>query len=115
LHKNIRKRIKVKYASFRQPGRFETIKQRVPEIDVGVQELFDTQKFQHFLYHAARIPAEKLDVAKLNLILQDHFDECFEKGESLKKSNAIHKTYFAKLICLIDWIKYGLEKFQQML
>lgn len=101
LHPRVTCRLSPARSKFQQPAKIDNLRARIPEIDLGVSEIYAKLNFSEFLYYAALVPESVFKVDELTEILKKHFDEYFTA-----KKYSTQRTYFAKLICLIDWMKY---------
>lgn len=95
-------RAKATIATFRQGDSLSSLKQRIPEIDIGVAEFFAKYGIKSFATHASQMKRSKIDMDRLVSILRDNFSTVFEGGGVPQP----YPSYFAKLICMVDWYVY---------
>lgn len=83
-----------KYRSERERTRLQSL----PQIDIGVDELYNSVEFNLFLRVVAFIPPEKIRLEELEGILKKHAYDEFSSSE---------KSQFIKAVCVYDLMKYS--------
>ncbi|MFQ2543947.1 SIR2 family protein [Aeromonas caviae] len=102
LHENIIEKIKLGIDDIRRSSPGETKRAGgIPQINEGVEQLYQATDFGLFLRMIVFIPPEIIDLAAFEKILKKHADD---------KLSAPEKSLFVKMVCLYDYIKYAKSK-----
>lgn len=83
---------------FRPSGYEERRSKNIPQVQQGIEELYNAVDFNLFLRMAVFVPPEKVNLDDLENILKKHADDDFSNGE---------KSQFIKIVCAYDLIKYS--------
>ena len=94
----IKQRTDARVESFRPSGFEEKRALGIPEIQIGIKELYDSSPFSLFLRMAVFVPPEKTDLEELEEILKKHAYDNFSGGE---------RSQFIKIVCVFDLLKYS--------
>lgn len=82
-----------------RPGGYEPKRaQGIPQIQEGIEELYNAVELNLFLRMAVFVPPEKIDLDAMEKILKKHADDAFSSGE---------KSQFVKIVCVYDLIRYS--------
>lgn len=101
LPQKVISRTRCNQSTFQQPGKYANAVARFPSIDIGIKELYESCSFRDFLNHASRVREDLIVTEDLRDILKGRFNECIERCASTPSE----RTYFAKLVCLLDWLE----------
>lgn len=82
----------------RPSGYEEQRSKNIPQVQEGIEELYNAVDFNLFLRMAVFVPPEKVDLNDLENILKKHAYDDFSTGE---------KSQFIKIVCAYDLIKYS--------
>lgn len=94
----VKSRIDHGVEKFRPTGYEEQRSRNIPQVQEGIEQLYNAVDFNLFLRMAVFVPPEKVDLADLESILKKHADDDFSTGE---------KSQFIKIVCAYDLIKYS--------
>ncbi len=83
---------------FRSDESGERQSKNIPQVQEGIEELYNAVEFKLFLRMAVFVPPEKINLDDLENILKKHADDDFSSGE---------KSHFIKIVCIYDLIKYS--------
>lgn len=101
---SIKSRIDHGVEKFRPSGHEVRRSQNIPQVQEGIEELYNAVDFNLFLRMAVFVPSEKVDLDDLKNILKKHAYDNFSTGE---------KSQFIKIVCVYDLIKYS-RKYRQI-
>ncbi|GEN29091.1 hypothetical protein HVA01_27370 [Halovibrio variabilis] len=91
-------RIRKNVEHYRPSGGEERRATTVPQVNEGIEQLYNTVDFNLFLRMAVFVPPDVLNLGALEKILKKHADDDFSSGE---------KSQFIKIVCVYDLVKYS--------
>lgn len=83
---------------FRPQGYEAQRASNIPEVEIGIKELYDLDDLNLFLRMAVFVPAEKVELNEFQSILKKHVDDAFTSNE---------RSQFVRLACFYDLLKYS--------
>lgn len=103
LPQMVRQRAAYTGTNFQNTGRIENIREKCPEFDEGIHELYEAHGIKEVVNHTAKMDLTNLDMDEFSKILKLHFDDYMKEGAA----NQNERSQFGKLICFYDWVKYA--------
>jgi hypothetical protein len=85
-------------SSFRPQGYEVRRASNLPEVQIGIKELYGLGDLNLFLRMAVFVPTDKVDLVELQSILKKHVDDAFTSNE---------RSQFVRLACNYDLLKYS--------
>lgn len=93
-------RIKYNIDKYRPKGAELRRASSIPEINKGIEQLYNAVDFNLFLRMAALVPPETMNLIALENILKKHADD------DLTSAN---RSLFVKIVCVYDLLRYSLK------
>ncbi len=91
-------RVSYDLEKYRPSGSERGRAKNIPQVNEGIEELYNTVDLNLFLRMAVFVPPEILDLDALEDILKKHADDDFTSGE---------KSQFIKIVCVYDLVRYS--------